>query len=165
PLPPVPFRSIAQRLRNARIVYVRDDRSQQELRSVGVVAARMPDLAVLSLATSLPAPLLGNGPVGLVARALDGKDRSYRARMLKLHQLLQPEILVQSRGRGNDDPTFYRSLGWNAEHRSMLDAVSGPAAPAAVVSVRLHGSLQAILAGVPSVHLSYERKGWGAYED
>ncbi len=165
PLPPAPFRSVAQRLRHARIVYVRDDRSQQELRSVGVAAARMPDLAVLSLAKALPAPLLGGGPVGLVARALDGKDRGYRARMLKLHQLLRPEILVQSRGRGNDDPTFYRSLGWNAEHRSLLDALRGSAPPAAVVSVRLHGSLQSILAGVPSVHLSYERKGWGAYED
>ena len=34
-----------------------------------------------------------------------------------------------------------------------------------MISVRLHGSLQSILAGVPSIHLSYERKGWGAYQD
>ena len=34
-----------------------------------------------------------------------------------------------------------------------------------VVSVRLHGALQAVLAGVPAVHLGYERKSWGAYED
>ena len=34
-----------------------------------------------------------------------------------------------------------------------------------VVSTRLHGSLAALLAGFPSIHLSYERKGWGAFED
>jgi hypothetical protein len=33
------------------------------------------------------------------------------------------------------------------------------------VSVRLHGSLESLLNGVPSYHLSYERKGFGAYAD
>jgi len=33
------------------------------------------------------------------------------------------------------------------------------------VSVRLHGAIAALLAGIPAIHLAYERKGWGAYED
>jgi polysaccharide pyruvyl transferase WcaK-like protein len=33
------------------------------------------------------------------------------------------------------------------------------------ISVRLHGALQAINAGIPTIHLSYERKGYGAYTD
>lgn len=165
PLPPAPFRRIARRLNNAQAVFVRDDRSLAELQAVGVEAKRMPDLAVLSMASSPPVPRQGTGPVGLVARALSGPDRGYRSRIIKLHDLLQSEVLVQSSGRGNDDPSFYRSLGWNRQHRPLLAALDGADAPSVVVSVRLHGSLQSILAGVPSVHLSYERKGWGAYED
>ena len=34
-----------------------------------------------------------------------------------------------------------------------------------IVSVRLHGALAALIAGCPAIHLAYERKGWGAYED
>jgi len=31
--------------------------------------------------------------------------------------------------------------------------------------VRLHGAIAALLAGRPAIHLAYERKGWGAYQD
>jgi polysaccharide pyruvyl transferase WcaK-like protein len=37
--------------------------------------------------------------------------------------------------------------------------------PGVVVSVRLHGAIASLLAGWPAIHLSYERKGWGAYQD
>jgi polysaccharide pyruvyl transferase WcaK-like protein len=37
--------------------------------------------------------------------------------------------------------------------------------PGVVVSTRLHGAVQSLLAGVPAVHLGYERKSWSAYED
>ena len=34
-----------------------------------------------------------------------------------------------------------------------------------MISVRLHGAIASLIAGRPAVHLAYERKGWGAYED
>jgi polysaccharide pyruvyl transferase WcaK-like protein len=76
-------------------------------------------------------------------------------------------LLAQATARGNDDPTFYRSLGFSGPFRTLRESVSGAVGlrPSAVISVRLHGSIQTIRSGVPSVHLSYERKGWGAYED
>lgn len=167
PLPPrwIPYG--VWRLDRAEAFFVRDDRSAAELGRFGVSTIRMPDLAVVALAAA-PDPLrrdAARGRVGLVARALDRRQSAYRGRLEELHRLLDPEILVQSRGAGNDDPAFYQSMAWEGTHRSLVSAVEASVTPAVVVSVRLHGALQSILSGVPSVHLSYERKGWGAYED
>ncbi|WP_258096376.1 hypothetical protein, partial [Klebsiella pneumoniae] len=70
---------------------------------------------------------------------------------------------VQSAVRGNDDTAFYRALGLTPH--GLLRDVLRDDRPDAVVSVRLHGALESVLAGVPAYHLSYERKGFGAYED
>jgi polysaccharide pyruvyl transferase WcaK-like protein len=37
--------------------------------------------------------------------------------------------------------------------------------PDLVISVRLHGAIESLLSGVPAYHISYERKGFGAYQD
>jgi polysaccharide pyruvyl transferase WcaK-like protein len=71
---------------------------------------------------------------------------------------------VQSTGRGNDDAAYYRRLGI-AETLPSLKQLLASDTPDVVVSVRLHGALEAILHGVPAFHLSYERKGFGAYGD
>lgn len=155
-----------RRLRRAREVFVRDDRSREELQAVGVTSERVPDLAVMRLASE---GIVSQQPTaegtGLIARSLTGRSDSYHPRLRRLVADLKPELLVQSRGAGNDDPAFYSSMGWTGDHRSARDALHGSRKPKVVVSVRLHGALQSILAGVPAVHLSYERKGWGAYED
>jgi polysaccharide pyruvyl transferase WcaK-like protein len=78
---------------------------------------------------------------------------------------LLPEagFALQSSGRGNGDDTFYRdTLGIaQVEDLATLVARERPV----VVSVRLHGSLESVLAGVPSIHIAYERKGQAAYDD
>ncbi|ROQ06262.1 polysaccharide pyruvyl transferase WcaK-like protein [Rathayibacter sp. PhB93] len=160
------------RLRHAAKVVVRDDRSMQLLRGRSNVL-RAPDMALLGLPDEWSNDAIvdprGGGPVGLVARALSGSSarrRRYRDAISELHDSGM-EYLVQANARGNNDTDFYRSLGFTGSARLLRDSVRAGASerPSVVVSVRLHGSLQTIRSGVPSVHLSYERKGWGAYDD
>lgn len=152
-------------LRAARVVYVRDDRSLDELGSLSNVV-RMPDLAVLRIAQGAcePRRTLG-GRVGLIARPL-ARPRTYEENLRRLVVAIGSEIdgLVQSTtGRSNDDRALMNSLGME---RVRLAKV-GLADPhlGVVVSTRLHGALQSIINGVPAIHLSYERKGFGAYAD
>jgi hypothetical protein len=70
---------------------------------------------------------------------------------------------VHSVAEGQDDGAFYRSIGLESAGTS-LELVKSLDIGVAL-SVRLHGALQAILEGLPTIHLSYERKGWGAYAD
>jgi polysaccharide pyruvyl transferase WcaK-like protein len=164
---------VLSRLRNVSAVVVRDDRSLTELKKLGNVV-RAPDMALLGLPSEWdPASVVAahdRGPVGIVARELSSstsRTKLYRERIVELHGHAQTELLAQATARGNDDPTFYRSLGFSGPFRTLRESVSGAVGlrPSAVISVRLHGSIQTIRSGVPSVHLSYERKGWGAYED
>lgn len=167
---PLPSRLVpfgASRLKRAHAVFVRDDRSRAELAARGIRSTRMPDLAVIAIGTS-DFQRSSSDPEsrpGLIARSIVGRARSYSEKLNELAKLINPEILVQSSGAGNDDRKFYDAQGWGTEHRGALQALDSPDRPNVVVSVRLHGALQSILAGVPAVHLSYERKGWGAFED
>lgn len=143
-------------------VWVRDNLTLEELRGSNV--ARCPDLAVLKLARALrdPSSVAGD-PIVLVGRDLPA-SRNYDANLLELErQLDRTRWAVQADVDGpRSDRAYYRKLGVT-DHGS-LDSVLAQGA-AAVVSVRLHGAIGALLAGLPAVHLSYERKGWGAYED
>jgi hypothetical protein len=72
---------------------------------------------------------------------------------------------VQVEGPGaRTDAGFYAAHGMPAA-RPRVEVFAEADAPGAVVSVRLHGALESILAGWPAIHLSYQRKGWGAYAD
>jgi polysaccharide pyruvyl transferase WcaK-like protein len=147
-------------------VHVRDDTSLRFVAGLSNVQ-RTPDLAVLEIAQAWsPRVQTGvhpEGPVVIVARFLPHGD-SYRRRLLALRESL-PEALwaVQSDGRGNTDSDFYRALDVLPAGR--LTKVLSQHPRGVVISVRLHGALQALLAGWPSVHLAYERKGAGAYKD
>lgn len=150
-------------------VYVRDDLSRRLLSDLPQVT-RTADMAALSLpAGDTPAqtqfpPSHGTG-VAIVARALPGASHRYLRSLRQLEQLI-PDChwLTQSAGRGNDDVAFMDRLGVSPRD-TLANALRSPHKPAVVVSVRLHGALQAIRSGVPAVHLSYERKGFGAFSD
>jgi polysaccharide pyruvyl transferase WcaK-like protein len=144
-------------------VHVRDNRSVAELSLPNV--RRTPDLAVLELAESLSTvgPRSVVGPPMIVARALS-EAPDYIARLHALAAELGTVTWgVQTEGSADkSDRTFYHSIGVHPGARvvDLLAAGQGP-----VVSVRLHGALQSLIAGVPAIHLGYERKSWGAYAD
>ena len=102
----------------------------------------------------------------LVFRDLQNKPyrNAYLERVRALMTLLpDAKLAIQARGRGNSDDVFYREhLG--VDNAAMLKDVLAERS-AIVVSVRLHGSLESVLAGVPSVHIAYERKGHAAFGD
>ncbi|CAB3750309.1 polysaccharide pyruvyl transferase [Burkholderia puraquae] len=158
-------------------VFVRDDRSAGFL-AANANTQRAPDLAVLEFgrqasglrdragsAASTPAH------VALVLRRppawSDAQCARYQAQtdtmIERLNAFCRVTFAVQSTGRGNDDAAYYRERGFD-DARSLKDVLAADT-PDAVVSVRLHGALEAILHGVPAYHLSYERKGFGAYAD
>ncbi len=164
---------IRSRLEHAAAVYLRDDRSLSLMRSNGKTR-RAPDMALLGLPAAWnPATTAASGgPVGLVARALPGtgsQQDAYRQRLREILSIIPgTELLVQAHARGNDDVEFYKTaLSARGPFRTLREATMSGAEsrPSVVISVRLHGALEAIRSGVPSVHLSYERKGWGAFSD
>jgi polysaccharide pyruvyl transferase WcaK-like protein len=158
-------------------VFVRDDRSAAFL-ARNANTHRAPDLAVLAFgqraAALLARAVTTRAPPAHIAFVLRGppawsatQRARYHSSTLALIQRLRAScrlsFAVQSKGRGNDDSAFYRELG--IEATQSLKSVLAEDTPDAVVSVRLHGALEAILHGVPAYHLSYERKGFGAYAD
>ena len=150
-------------------VCVRDDRSRDFVAAANV--HRIPDLAVLAVVERLGRRCATRRPERFVVCARElgfrGDERARYAGLLRtlLDRLPKAILAVQSRGRGNDDEQFYRrELGTTGQLPSMREALERHP-DAAVVSVRLHGALQAVMCGVPAVHLSYERKGFGAFDD
>jgi polysaccharide pyruvyl transferase WcaK-like protein len=159
-------------------VFVRDDRSLSFMARAGN-AMRAPDLAVLEFERQHDAVLARAAQrdgavrhVALVLREAPSWDQHkrlhYAHAVRRLGRLLAGQCrlsyAVQSTGRGNDDAAYYRRLGIDAPLPSLKQLLAGDT-PDVVVSVRLHGALEAILHGVPAFHLSYERKGFGAYGD
>jgi polysaccharide pyruvyl transferase WcaK-like protein len=145
-------------------VFVRDDVSRAELDIVPGVE-RMPDLAVLELAERGVGPAAAGEAVVLVGRAVDGlPDAGDRLRAIAGHLPMPVLFAVQAAGDARkSDATFYDRSGLTAAGR--LDDVLAGGRAGVVVSVRLHGALMAILAGVPAVHLAYDRKGPAAFQD
>ena len=103
------------------------------------------------------------GPAVLVGRELTN-GRPYEERLAALAARLGDVVwAAQAEGIGKkSDLSLYERLGVRSRGR-LLDVLSGR--PGVVVSTRLHGAIQALLAGVPAVHLGYERKSWSAYQD
>lgn len=154
------------RRRLARLdrLYVRDDLTLSELALPN--ARRIADLAVLKLSRQIldidtPPP---NGRPVIVARDLPRPGR-YLTLLNRLGERLSaPVWAVQADVPGpRSDAAFYARLG--RRHDGLFADMLRAGPPGVVVSVRLHGAIAALLAGWPAIHLSYERKGWGAYED
>ena len=158
-------RIVVRGLRSVSSVHVRDDRSVAALDGLTNVT-RTPDLAVLDVAERIDVGSVSAaaGDPVLVGRAL-GDAPDYAGRLLDLARRLGSVTWgVQAEGSvAKSDRTFYDDLAVTPDGRLLDLLAAGGTGP--VVSVRLHGALQAVLAGVPAVHLGYERKSWGAYED
>ncbi|WP_434111785.1 polysaccharide pyruvyl transferase family protein [Paraburkholderia caffeinilytica] len=159
-------------------VFVRDDRSVAFL-AHNANTRRAPDLAVLDFerrsAQIMARAEKAGTRVAHVAfvlrrapkwskRQRERYESSTRQLIQLLRQTCRISFAVQSRGRGNDDLAYYRSIGVDGDLVSLKEMLATDT-PDFVVSVRLHGSLESVLSGVPSYHLSYERKGFGAYSD
>lgn len=157
-------RAVARALRRVGSVHVRDDRSRAALGDAGNVT-RTPDLAVLDLAERVgEVRAVPGGPVLLIGRSLPGAPEA-GARLRDLAgRVGDVAWAVQAEGStAKSDRTFYDQLGVPVAGRTGDLLARG--GWGAVVSVRLHGALEALLAGYPAIHLGYERKSWGAYED
>ncbi|WP_157314425.1 polysaccharide pyruvyl transferase family protein [Chitinibacter sp. GC72] len=148
-------------------VYLRDDRSMDELHQC-TNTVRSPDLAVLKLADTTPPVHKNTKYTLLVVRDVEKSSAirdKYIKSLLELYRTIPNCIpVLQSEGRGNNDRLFYDELEFGGVYPFIVDAIK-EYSPSAVVSVRLHGALQSILDGIPTIHLSYERKGFGAYTD
>ncbi len=163
-----PVGELARRaLSRIDVVYARDDETLAELAGVTDVR-RCPDLAVLRLAESLagiPMPSGGaGGPTVVVGRELP-RAPGYHDRLRELGSTVpSPLWAVQADVDGpRSDRQFLRAL--RLPDAGDLGALLPRHTPGVVVSVRLHGAIASLLAGWPAIHLSYERKGYGAYED
>ncbi|QRR07598.1 polysaccharide pyruvyl transferase family protein [Burkholderia sp. MS455] len=166
---------VAALLGECATVFVRDDRSFAML-SGNSNTRRAPDLAALAFGMQRPRPAISpNAPVRHVALVLRAAPRWSRAQCAHYRRAIDRliariasrsriSLAVQSKGRGNDDTAFYRQFGV-ARPLPALRHILADDPPDFVVSVRLHGALESILAGVPAFHLSYERKGFGAFAD
>ncbi|MBN3768760.1 polysaccharide pyruvyl transferase family protein [Burkholderia sp. Se-20378] len=159
-------------------VFVRDDRSAAFL-AANPNTRRAPDLAVLDFGHRSETILRHASPksdtarhVAFVLRRAPAWSAKRRARYdASIAQLVEQvratcrvSFAVQSTGRGNDDPAYYRRLGIQ-EPLTPLKTLLETDRPDVTVSVRLHGAMESILHGVPAFHVSYERKGFGAYAD
>lgn len=147
-------------LRKIGKIYLRDDRSVGELQLDN--AYRIHDLAIMS-GHQQPREDVSVSPIPVLSvRAVRGSISEPVQRLAST--LPTFDGYVQSRGAGNDDTAAMASL----ESRSVLsrDELMGPGGPRRVViAVRLHAALMAINAGHWVVHLAYERKGFGAFDD
>lgn len=159
-------------------VFVRDDRSAAFL-AQNANTHRAPDMAVLDFERRsvqiLARAAKARGSVEHVAfvlrkaptwtrRQRERYETATRQLIERLRRTCRISFAVQSTGRGNDDATYYRSIGVEGNLMSLKELLAVDT-PDVVVSVRLHGALESVLNGVPSYHLSYERKGFGAYAD
>lgn len=145
------------------VIWARDDVTMRELSLANM--RRCPDLAVMKLARGLGSmrPVAARGIPVLVGRELpDSGDYLSRLRALEA-RLDRSAWAVQADVSGpRSDGAFYEREGFVGQ-ASLASVLASPGGP--VVSVRLHGAIAALLAGRPAIHLAYERKGWGAFQD
>lgn len=158
-------RAVKNNLNKASLFCARDDVTMAEIGGDNII--RCADLAVLKLARTDDIvngrQTHGGDPI-LVGRDLPHAG-DYVERLKILGQaLVDPLWAVQADVAGDrSDRAFYQRNGMGDDGTLADMLASGKGGP--VVSVRLHGAIASLIAGRPAIHLAYERKGWGAYED
>ncbi len=151
---------VRRRLSGVDKVMLRDDRSVTEF--FGPTVERVPDLAAAGVVNGRrPENEVDSTPV-LSIRAVRGR---VSPPIYDLADLLDSyDGYVQSTTGGNDDRAAAATLApVRSIERTELMASEGPLR--VVVAVRLHAALMALAAGHYVIHLAYERKGFGAFED
>lgn len=140
-------------------VIVRDDRSRDELSRVAT--RRMPDMALLGFSDRMATQEVDPVPV-LSVRRVSNRAAPRIARLARL--LGEYDGYVQSTVAGNDDTRHMAALAprTTLPRGHLMDE---PPVSRVVIAVRLHAALMALRAGHYVVHLAYERKGFGAFED
>ena len=174
PFSTVPGRMLKSLVRgHVDTVFLRDDKSVRELKHRH--ALRIGDLVVLEICKHLHASRVADSAlvadnarrkVYFVFRDLSDKPyaEAYIAKLRRLVELMpDANLALQSAGRGNSDDLFYQRVFGEDSAPTLSDVIRS--GDAIVVSVRLHGSLESVLGGVPSIHIAYERKGQAAYSD
>ena len=157
--------SVKRNLNKVSLFCARDDLTMTEIGGDNII--RCADLAVLKLART--ADIAADRPLHAGAPIVVGRDLpnpgDYVERLKSLGQALsKPLWAVQADVAGDrSDRAFYQRNCLSDD--GTLAAMLADGTGGAVVSVRLHGAIASLIAGRPAVHLAYERKGWGAYED
>lgn len=141
-------------------VIVRDDRSLTEV--TPEIAERGHDLALLTSEAKSPMADTPDPVPVLSVRHVYGRI-PHGVRGLAA-QLGVFDAYVQSTAGRNNDEAATHSLQ-PAHILTRQDLLVQPLRPRVVVAVRLHAALMALNAGHFVVHLSYERKGFGAFGD
>lgn len=167
PLRGLAGRVIQRALARVDTVIVRDDVSLSELSFLGDRVVRIPDLAVLDLADNWRGAHPASESVMLVGRRLPAlAETDYEQRLRALPGEIGGDVVWAVQAAGSTDKSdagFYRDLG--VPPAGPTDELVASLHPAAVVSVRLHGTLVALMNGSPSIHIAYERKGFSAMSD
>ncbi len=147
-------------LRQIDVVMVRDDRTFDEV--AGPTLVRTPDLAAASIAAARRAGAsVAEKPV-LSIRSVHGR---INPDIYALADRISPyDGYIQSTIGGNDDRPASATLS-PARTIERGELMGAEATPRVVVAVRLHAALMALAAGHYVVHLAYERKGFGAFDD
>lgn len=140
-------------------VWVRDNRSLEQF-GVGQVA-RASDLALLAMKRKVHPDVNVHTPVISVREHRGGVPEGAVA---LAGQIGDFDGYVQSAVAGNNDELAVRSLK-PSKICTYDEFIGSPTSARVVVAVRLHAALMAIQAGHYVVHLAYERKGFGAFED
>lgn len=157
--------SVKRNLNKVSLFCARDDLTMAEIGGDNIM--RCADLAVLKLARK--ADIAADRQLHAGAPIVVGRDLpnsgDYVARLKRLGEALSnPLWAVQADVAGDrSDRAFYQRNGMDDD--GTLAAMLADGTGGAVVSVRLHGTIASLIAGRPAIHLAYERKGWGAYED
>jgi polysaccharide pyruvyl transferase WcaK-like protein len=158
--------AVRRGLAHVDAVCVRDSWSATDLTGL-LNVHRLPDLAVLELAESADDidRTSSGGRVGFVARQV-GHASGYEDDVRVVAADLGDRAVwaVQTAGdRTKSDAVHYERLGLRPG--GGLVGLLAARELSAVVSVRLHGALMAVRAGVPAIHLAYDRKGPAAFAD
>lgn len=157
--------AVKRHLNAVDLFCARDDVTLEEIGGDNIT--RCADLAVLKLARA--------GDIGKQQSAADGapiivgrdlpRPADFVSRLLALgEKLTDPLWAVQADVAGDrSDRAFLQrqNIADDGPLATMLETGEG----GVVISVRLHGAIASLIAGRPAIHLAYERKGWGAYED
>jgi polysaccharide pyruvyl transferase WcaK-like protein len=159
-------RAVRRGLQSVDAVCVRDPWSEADLDGLPNVH-RIPDLVVLQVADHWDEieKVDSAGHVAISARQVHHVS-DYEHRLLSVARDLGDRAVWAVHATGHparSDAVHYERLGITPD--GGLVEMLQRRELSVVVSVRLHGALMAIATGVPAIHLAYDRKGAGAFDD